>query len=127
MIPCSEADGVDDVQMFPALQPDSDSITFPLNFDKNSAKKKDSATCLKDVIDIKSKNNLPVEVLFDSNKPKCCPNVENDVVVVSKSSKLGTKRVYDKKHNCVYCNSMLLCSIWFPFKAMKACYFVPLN
>ena len=106
MIPCSEADGVDDVQMFPALQPDSDSITFPLNFDKNSAKKKDSATCLKDVIDIKSKNNLPVEVLFDSNKPICCPNVENDVVVVSKASKRGTKRVYDKKHNCVYCNSM---------------------
>ena len=31
VIPCSEADKVDDVQMFPALQPDSDSdsINFP--------------------------------------------------------------------------------------------------
>ena len=108
MIPCSDDDGVDDDLMFPALQPDSDSITFPFiqNLDKNLTKKKNLATCLKDVIDIQSKNKLPVEVLFDSNKPICCPNVEKDVVVVSKASKLGTKRVYDKKHNCVYCNIM---------------------
>ena len=37
MIPCSDDDGVDDDLMFPALQPDSDSITFPFiqNLDKN--------------------------------------------------------------------------------------------
>ena len=56
MIPCSDDDGVDDDLMFPALQPDSDSITFPFiqNLDKNLTKKKNLATCLKDVIDIQN-------------------------------------------------------------------------
>lgn len=99
---------------------DSDSVCFPIreydnvNISKRSSPncvtKNDFVTCSKDVIEkcpgVQCTNQLSVQVLCDSDEPICFPNTENDNVVVSKASKPGNKRVYDKEHCCVYCNVM---------------------
>ena len=127
--PCS-SDEIDEEAIFPHLQSqnqvsvdslDSDaSICFPVFKNVNgSVSKASSPICVSksdvvpcssnEIVDrtnfpaVDSPNNLSSEVLCNSDASQ---KTKNDYVTVSKASKPGEKRVYDKKHRCVYCNGM---------------------
>jgi len=104
-------EGVDDGKQFPDLLSESDSIIFPFT-EKDSVfnfsdEKKNLVNYLKKVKD-QCEGVKTVHVLCDSNQPISFPNVNKDKenVVVSKSNKNGSRRVYDKKHVCLFCNNM---------------------
>ena len=67
---------------------DDNSECFPIF--ENSKRKNDFESC---------SNQL--SILCDRDEP-----IYHDHVAVGKASKPGTKRIYDKKHCCIYCNVM---------------------